>query len=136
MIDALADLHARCFVTPRPWSAAEFSALLDQKHVFLIQHQGGFALGRAVAGEAELLTVAVPPEARRQGTGRTLLEQFEEESRRREATESFLEVATDNHAAIALYSAAGYDDSGRRTKYYRSPNGAFLDALVMRKNLV
>ena len=58
----MAALHAACFAFPRPWSAAEFAALLADPLVFVQTLPGGFVMGRAVAGEAELLTVAVAPD--------------------------------------------------------------------------
>jgi ribosomal-protein-alanine N-acetyltransferase len=128
--EALAALHARCFTRPPPFSAAEFAALLAQPPVFLVTVAEGFALGRAVAGEAELLTLAVAPDRRRQGAGRRLLAGFEAEARARGAGEAFLEVAADNDAARALYAGAGYAAAGRRPGYY-----AGTDALVLRKPL-
>lgn len=131
----LADLHARCFTSPRPWSAEEFAALLADASVFLCHAPQGFLLGRVAADEAELLTLAVAPEARRQGTGRRLLDDFHAECRRRGAVTAFLEVAADNLPAIALYAAAGWHESGRRRGYYRRPDAAPCDALILRRDL-
>lgn len=129
--DDLAGLHAACFTTPRPWSAAEIDDLLAQRFVFLVQAPSGFLLGRVIADEAELLTVAVAPGARRQGTGRHLLEEFAQTARTRGAGTAFLEVAEDNRAALALYAAAGWRESGRRRGYYLQPDGQRRDALVL-----
>lgn len=132
---AFASLHAACFSTPRPWSATEIAALLADSHVFVASEPTGFVMGRAVAGEAELLTIAVAPDARRQGTGRRLLRAFLNEAIARGAETLFLEVATDNTAAIALYRAAGFADSGLRKGYYRRPDGSRVDARVMSRNV-
>nr|WP_242690129.1 GNAT family N-acetyltransferase [Paracoccus fontiphilus] len=120
-------MHARCFTRPRPWSAAEFAALLDSPHAFLLTRARGFLLGRTVADEAELLTLAVAPETRRRGTARDLVGEFAATSRRRGASLAFLEVAADNAPAQALYRATGWRESGRRRRYY----GPDLDAIVM-----
>lgn len=125
--DRLADLHARCFALPRPWSAAEFADLLDSPHAFLLTRPHGFLLGRTVADEAELLTLAVAPEARCQGLARDLLSEFVATSRTRGAVRAFLEVAADNIPAQALYRATGWHEAGRRRRYY-APD---LDAIVM-----
>ena len=74
--DRLAALHARCFVAPRPWSETEFRALLDMPGAFLLLRPDAFLLGRSIAGEAELLTLAVAPEARQRGVGRALTQDF------------------------------------------------------------
>lgn len=134
--DALATLHARCFETPRPWSADEFTALLTGKGVFLQTSATGFALGREIAGEVELLTLAVDPTQQNQGTGRALLAGFEATALQRGATEAFLEVACTNTAAIGLYQSAGYRESGHRRAYYSPPTGPKIDAIVMRKPLI
>lgn len=131
----MAVFHAASFTTPRPWSAAEFEALLADPAVFAETAPDGVALGRAVAGEAELLTLAVAPEARRCGTGRGLLAAFERTAHRRGASACFLEVAADNRAALGLYRAAGYTEAGRRPAYFRRPDGTRCDAIVLRRAL-
>lgn len=130
--EELAALHGRCFTTPRPWDAAAFAGFLADPLAFvLVEGDAGFILGRAVAGEAELLTLAVAPEARRRGLGHRLVARFLYQARLRGAGTAFLEVAADNPAAIALYAKAGFAESGRRRGYYRTPDGARVDALVM-----
>ncbi|RNF35140.1 GNAT family N-acetyltransferase [Paracoccus methylarcula] len=129
--DQLAALHARCFTTPRPWNADEFSALLASSGSFLLTRHDGFLLGRFVAEEAELLTLAVAPEARRRGHGLALTREFAATARAMGACDLFLEVAADNHPAQALYAALGWRETGRRRGYY-APG---LDAVVMHLGL-
>ena len=125
---ALAAIHAAAFTTPRPWAAAEFAGFLGDPLCFLVSETGGFALGRVVAGEAELLTIAVLPELRRQGLGRRLLKTFLAEARARGGDAAFLEVAATNGAAIALYQSLGFAEVGRRPGYYAGA-GQAVDAL-------
>ncbi|TCP39928.1 GNAT family N-acetyltransferase [Rhodovulum marinum] len=131
----LATLHAVCFTHPCPWSAAEFAALLAGSGVFLAGDATAFALGRAVADEAELLTLAVAPAARRHGLGRARLAAFEAAARSRGAARAFLEVAADNTPARALYAAAGYAPAGLRPGYCTAPDGGAVDALILAKAL-
>lgn len=128
--EALAALHRLCFISPRPWSTDEFRALLAQPMCHLDVRENAFILGRTIAGEAELLTLAVHPEHRRAGIGRSLIAAFEAAAQTRQATEAFLEVSATNHAANALYEACGYRELGRRKGYY-----AGVDARVLRKSL-
>ncbi|MCR8725973.1 ribosomal protein S18-alanine N-acetyltransferase [Frigidibacter sp. ROC022] len=132
----MAALHARCFTVPRPWSAGEIVDLLASVHCFMVAEPQGFALARVVADEAELLTLAVAPEARRKGLGRRLLDGCLATARQRRAEVMLLEVAADNAAAIALYHDAGFAEIARRPAYYRHPDGGSRDALVMRLSLV
>ncbi len=132
---ALAALHAACFTAPPPWSADIFAALLAEPACHLVTARSGFALFRRVLDEAELLTLAVHPGARRQGQGRTLLVQGLEEMRAQGARACFLEVAADNAPACALYAAHGFELQGRRPGYYCAPGAAPVDALLMRATL-
>lgn len=133
--DQMAALHARCFTTPRAWSAVEFDALLAGPGAVLATEADGFVLGRVIAGEAELLTIAVAPAARRTGRGRALLAAFQRRAADMGAEAAFLEVAAENAAAIALYHGAGWEERGRRRGYYLKPNGSRMDALVMGRTL-
>lgn len=127
--DTLARLHALSFTTPRPWSGAEFADLLTRG--FLLTEGEAFLLGRVIADEAELLTIAVPPDQRGRGAAKRLVAAFLEQSRARGATSAFLEVAQDNAPARRVYIQAGFAESGGRRGYYRSPEGRYVDAIVM-----
>lgn len=132
----LAALHKACFTMPRPWSETEFAGLLSLKDVFLTIGEGpSFALGRVVAGEAELLTLAVAPSAQGRGLGRAALDAYESDARALGGEVSFLEVAEPNTTAITLYLSHGYTESGRRHAYYSGANGEKADALVLSKPL-
>lgn len=126
----LAALHAAAFASP--WSRADLADLLASPGAFALLAEGeGFILCRAIAGEAEILTLAVAPAARRRGTGRALVEAAAGVAGTLGAETLFLEVAHDNAAALALYDAAGFSRVGLRKGYYAS--GA--DAVVMRRAL-
>jgi ribosomal-protein-alanine N-acetyltransferase len=131
----MAALHARAFPSGRGWSADEIAGLVGASGGFAVTAPEGFALGRAVAGEADLLTIAVMPECRRAGAGRTLLAGFEAEAAKRGADTAFLEVADDNLAARALYRAAGWHETGRRKGYYARPDGT-ADAITLMKTIL
>jgi ribosomal-protein-alanine N-acetyltransferase len=130
-------LHAEAF--PEPWAAPEIERLMRILGGFGILAEDetplGFILARAVAGEAEILTLAVAPQARRQGVGRTLVEAAAAEASRRGAHTLFLEVAEDNPAAIALYEATDFQAAGLRRAYYARPDARPADALVLRRPL-
>jgi ribosomal-protein-alanine N-acetyltransferase len=127
----LADLHKAAFKTERPWSAAEFESLLSNPHVAVCTKPQGFALARTVAGESELLTLAVDPVHQRQGIGRTLTMEWLA-AIAPVADTAFLEVAADNNAAHALYLSLGFSEIARRNAYYARKNAAPADAIVLR----
>ena len=131
--DALAALHAEAFSAP--WDARAFADLLTQPGVLLRIEADGFILIRVVLDEAEILTLAVRPGARRQGLGRRLVERACVAAKDAGAAILFLEVAEDNAAARVLYARAGFVEIGRRKAYYASPDGRRIDALVLHRDL-
>ena len=136
--ESLAEVHASAF--PRPWSAGDLvdmMAGLGAAALGVEEDEGalaGFVLIQAVAGEAEILTLAVSPRARRAGVGRALVEAAAAQAVAGGATALWLEVAQDNAPALALYRASGFAPAGLRRGYYRSGNEA-VDAVVMRRPL-
>jgi [ribosomal protein S18]-alanine N-acetyltransferase len=132
---ALAAIHAASFVVPRPWSDVEFASLLASPGVFLLTESDGFLLGRVVADEAELLTLAVAPTERRKGIARRLVGQFLTEAMSRGANRAFLEVSAENPPAVMLYRAIGFVEEGRRKAYFRATDGRTTDAIVLSFNL-
>jgi ribosomal protein S18 acetylase RimI-like enzyme len=78
------------------------------------------------AGEAELLRIAVSPEARGQGLGRTLLEACQRDLAETGMDRLFLEVRASNAPAIGLYRACGWKPVGRRPGYYPDGEDAAL----------
>ena len=108
----LAALHARAF--ERPWSETETAALLRGVGAVAFATEDGFILLRALGLEAEVLTLAVAPEARRRGLGRSLVEAALAAAAAGGAEALFLEVAADNAAALALYEGAGFERVGVR----------------------
>jgi ribosomal-protein-alanine N-acetyltransferase len=120
------------------WTASQCAGLLPMPGVWLIlAREGdaaiGFALGRAVAGEAELLLLAVRRHAQGRGIGKMLLERFAEEAKGRGATRLHLEVREGNHA-LSLYERADYVLVGRRRNYYSGRAGQTYDALTLAKS--
>jgi ribosomal-protein-alanine N-acetyltransferase len=137
---ALAELHAACFEDV--WDQSALAALLAMPGAFaLIAEIGGagsedglpgFIMVRAIAGEAEVLSLGVRPAARRRGLGRRLLAAALAEAGAHGAAKLFLEVAIDNLPARALYLAGGFAQVGRRANYYSRP-GEAATALVLAK---
>ncbi|WP_323779676.1 GNAT family N-acetyltransferase [Thalassovita sp.] len=133
--EELARIHRDAFTAQRPWAASEFRSLLSSPHVFVVFSDHAFALGRVIAEEAELLTLATEPEYQRQGQGRTVLDLYHAAAQERGAETSFLEVAENNLPAIKLYRTAGYEQTAIRPGYYRQPDGSAVAALILSRSL-
>ena len=135
-VPGLAALHARAFPRAEAWGALAIGTMLGLEGGFGLLLEApereapprGFILARAVAGEAEILTLAVDPDHRRQGQGAELLAAALAEAGARGAEALFLEVSEANTPARALYAKAGATEVGRRRRYYADGH----DALVLR----
>ncbi|MDZ4362056.1 GNAT family N-acetyltransferase, partial [Brevundimonas sp.] len=121
--------------TGRAWTQADFAVLLGQPGVFVLGDTDGFVLIRVVVDEAEILTLAVRPAARRLGLGLRLIQASAALASGMGATQLLLEVAQDNLPARALYDRAGFEAAGRRPRYYARTDGAAEDALILVLNL-
>ena len=127
---ALAALHAQAF--DASWSEEAIAGLMHSLGVLAFEAPGGFVMVRVLAEEAEILTLGVAPEARRQGVGRTLVRAAASAAAASGAEALFLEVAADNSAAVALYEGEGFARAGLRRGYYARPGAQPQDALVLR----
>lgn len=94
----------------------------------------GYGVLSIAAGEAHVLNVCVDPSAQGRGLGRRLFRVLIDTAIRQGAARVFLEVRPSNPAAIALYHDEGFNEIGRRPRYYPT-NGGREDAIVMAREL-
>ena len=118
------------------WTRSQCAGILPMSGVSLMLARDGergapigFSLFRSIAGEAELLLIAVLPNRHREGIGSLLLDHFLQRAQADGASRVHLEVRERN-PAIAMYRAAGFEPVGRRRKYYHAPDGREFDALT------
>ncbi|CAL8466755.1 g6291 [Coccomyxa elongata] len=118
------------------WSLAQLEEEVNRSiSTFLISEDRGamqgFAVGWHVAGELQVMAIAVDEACRRRGIGQMLLEELLDISIRKGDTTAVLEVKASNQGALSLYSKLGFDQVGRRHRYY--PNGE--DALLLKRRV-
>jgi ribosomal-protein-alanine N-acetyltransferase len=119
-----------------PWRESAFRAELDAGHYYVGAYAESGLVGYAGISvhvfkpgdaEANVHTIGVDPDWQGQGVGRALLRALL--TRADEvAAPVYLEVRTNNQAAIGLYEAHGFTRIGMRRRYYW-PSGA--DAYTM-----
>lgn len=117
------------------WTTSQCAGLLPMPGVWLSLAQDGsgvvgFSLARTVAGEAELLLLAVRRRAQGRGVGKILLHRFLADAKARGASHLHLEVREGNHA-VKLYEEFGFSLVGRRRNYYSGADGSTFDALTL-----
>ncbi|MGH3940254.1 MAG: ribosomal protein S18-alanine N-acetyltransferase [Pseudonocardiaceae bacterium] len=127
------ELERTLFGGDDPWNSDAFLQALTEGHYYVVARVGDSLAGYAglarIDTEAEVHTLAVDPAHQGQGIGRALLRALLDHAT---GTTVFLEVRTDNDAAIALYRSEGFAVIATRRGYYR-PSGA--DAFTMRKKV-
>jgi ribosomal-protein-alanine N-acetyltransferase len=115
----LGAIHASAFPPGEAWGEDTMARLLALPGVHaLLAEADGLLLLRQAADEAEVLTLAVRPAARRQGVAHALMETGAGLLAAAGARVLLLEVAEENAAALALYAGLGFVDAARRPDYY------------------
>ncbi|HUD28369.1 MAG TPA: GNAT family N-acetyltransferase [Novosphingobium sp.] len=94
----------------------------------------GFFLSRTGFEEEELLLLAVDPQYRGRGLGRTLLDRLRIDAGSRGAKRLLLEMRRGNPAET-LYRGFGFHSIGERREYYRTPGGERLDAITFASDI-
>ncbi len=135
-LGAIAELEKECF-SIEPWnvrmlaesflSGRFFGSLLEEEDV--ITAYGAITV---TEDEAELVMIATAEMYRRCGRAKKILEDLEEEAKKRGAKKLFLEVRVSNSSALMMYLKDGFSGIYARSRYY--PDGE--DAIVMKKELI
>ena len=125
---------------PYPWTIGIFRDCLAAGYPAWVLLEGGAFIGHGVlsvaADEAHVLNVCIDPARQGRGHGRILLRAMVQAARGLGARRVFLEVRPSNPAAFALYQDEGFNEIGRRPRYYPAANNGREDAIVMAMELL
>ena len=133
-----AELETLLFGGDDPWPEAAFVRELAANHNryvaarvdgTLVGYAGIARLGRTPPFEYEIHTIGVDPDHQGRGIGRRMMTELLDFAGPDSTV--YLEVRTDNEAAIALYSSLGFERMGVRKRYY---HGSGADAYTMRRD--
>lgn len=139
VVRKIAELEKKLFEDH--WSEKAINALLLRSEVKLIialdQNRGlvGYTIFQMAGDELEHWRVAVAPEMRRRGVAKLLLQesalQFADHLKEQQmsAGTEWLEVRSNNKAALQLYLSVGFIKEGERKSYY----GAGVDGIIMKR---
>ena len=114
------------------WSADTYARELDSPNSDLlgvIDPQGrliGFGCAWAIVDECHITGIALRPEYQRQGLGSVLLWGLLYLARQRGMKRATLEVRPSNLAARSLYEKFGFQEAGRRKRYYADGEDAAI----------
>ena len=136
-LDEVMRIEQRAY--PFPWTVGIFRDCLRAAYPARVLHAGEDILGYGVlsvaADEAHILNVCIDPGEQGHGHGRRLLRALVSIARGHSAQRVFLEVRPSNPHAIALYHDEGFNEIGRRPRYYPAHAGR-EDAIVMAMELL
>lgn len=136
-IDRVIALAASLKEAPQWPESAYFAALNPQssprRMALLAQNEAsgeilGFAVAILLPLQAELESIAVRSDWQRQGIGAAMFSALVDEAKTAGAREIFLEVRASNHKGIEFYRSRGWNQTGRRARYYADPEE---DAILM-----
>ncbi len=136
--DAVMRIEERAY--PFPWTRGIFRDCLRADYPMWVQEYDGVIVGYGVLSiaveEAHVLNLCTAPEAEGAGHGRRMLQALLRIARGAGSQRVFLEVRPSNTRAIALYDRSGFNEIGRRPRYYPAANNGREDAIVMAMELL
>jgi ribosomal-protein-alanine N-acetyltransferase len=114
------------------WTAQAYRiAASPETPAWIAEQKGqavGFLIARQVFDEIEILNLAVRPDSRRGGVANLLLREALSHGLKNGATKAHLEVRVSNAPALEFYKRNGFNETGRRPRYYSAP---IEDALLL-----
>jgi ribosomal-protein-alanine N-acetyltransferase len=121
---------------PNPWPKAFFASDLqiDGTIAYVVEISGtivGYSMASCSEGKFHITNIAVDQSFQRQGIASKLMHLLERCAMEKQCHYAYLEVRTDNTAAIGLYKGLGYSIAYRREYYYIDGDAAY----VMEKEL-
>ena len=117
-----------------PWPERSFRFELENNpasRAWVAEENGkvvGMIITWLMVDEVHIATIATHPQVRRQGVASGLLRYALDYMRDEGAVSSFLEVRESNLAAQELYRRFGFEETGRRPRYYKDNSE---DAILM-----
>lgn len=131
-ISQVVEIDRVSFSLPWPERSFRFEVTDNPASRAWVAESNGKVVGMIVAwlivDEAHIATVATHPDYRRQGVAQSLLIHAMQSIAREGATQAVLEVRESNLAAQEMYRKFGFEESGRRPRYYKDNDE---DAILM-----
>ena len=134
LLDKLFQIEEQCF-DQEAFTKRQIAYLLtDYNTIALVAKANsdiaGFIIAQVEVEETlqygHIITINVAPNYRRKHIATTLLQEMEKLLKQKSITECHLEVREDNHPALKLYQALGYQTIGKLEKYYGKKHGLYL----------
>lgn len=137
-LDAVMQIEDAAY--PFPWTRGIFRDCLRAGYPMWVHERDGGIVGYGVlsiaADEAHVLNLCTAPGNEGLGMGQRMLQALLRIARAGGAQRVYLEVRPSNPRAITLYDRSGFNEIGRRPRYYPAVNHGREDAIVMAMELL
>ncbi|MBN8261728.1 MAG: ribosomal protein S18-alanine N-acetyltransferase [Xanthomonadales bacterium] len=138
-LDAVMRIEERAY--PFPWTRGIMRDCLQAGYAMWVQEARddgivGYGVLSIAVGEAHVLNLCTAPGHEGRGLGQRMLQALLRIARGGGAQRVFLEVRPSNPRAIALYERSGFNEIGRRPRYYPAADHGREDAIVMAMELL
>ena len=138
-VPVVAELDQISFSLPWPERSFRFEVTDNPASRCWVAEADGRVVGMIVAwlfvDEVHIATIATHPDFRRQGIAQKLLTHTLRYTSDEGAVSSFLEVRESNLAAQAMYRKFGYENTGRRKRYYKDNDEDAVLMTLMKINI-
>ena len=125
---------------PFPWTRGIFRDCLRAGYaMWVLEHDGGiigYGVLSIAADEAHVLNLCTKTGHEGHGVGQRMLQALLRIARGSGAQRVYLEVRPSNPRAINLYDRSGFNEIGRRPRYYPTAHHGLEDAIVMAMELL
>lgn len=135
-LEAIASLENAVFSDA--WTAKSLQDTYHQAQTFIVTAEldgkvAGYCIVYFVLDEGEIARVAVDNSCRRQGVGRSILEQVEKMCQAKGIIRLMLDVREGNDSARKFYQSLGFEEDGIRKNFYTLPEE---NAILMSKIVI
>ncbi len=125
---------------PYPWTRGIFRDCMRAGYPMWVQERDDGIVGYGVlsiaADEAHVLNLCTAPGNEGHGLAQRMLQALLRIARGGGAQRVYLEVRPSNPRAITLYDRSGFNEIGRRPRYYPAAGNGREDAIVMAMELL
>lgn len=135
-LEAIAFLEEQTFSDA--WTLKSIQDTFQQSQAFIVTAESdgkvaGYCIVYFVLDEGEIARVAVENSYRRQGVGRSIIEQVEKVCQEKGIIRLMLDVREGNDSARQFYQSLGFEEDGIRKSFYSLPEE---DAVLMSKIII
>ena len=124
----IAEIEKLSFHTPWSFESIESFYYRKTSDIYVWRDRNrisGYIIAEHVLDQAELHRIAMVPFIRKMGIGTLLFREFRRRYQEIGVETIYLEVRESNEAAYQFYLKNGFEEYGRRAKYYKDPTNHF-----------